>query len=1120
MGPNDLKDVFSNIESIVSFHEMFFTELDRVIGRWSSKQTIGDLFLKYATGFNLYTEYINNFDKSDVALKKLLKKSKELQKVEQELQNYPGVNRLDFASFLIMPVQRLPRYLLLLDDLVKRTDMAHSDYNNILAAIRRVREISDHVNLQKGMSDTNQKLFDLAQSLTGLPQESLLRPSRQLVDQKEVVIAGTKGIFSVSVVIFNDAYMIISKGTKGISFIGMIPFKHARLNRIPVEYARARLKVAGKPLDLGKFTHWLQLSRGEDEDYFFAVTSEADADVWVTQFESLRNVILNRYFRRLEPSPCPAARYSHSLTASFSNKLYMVGGSVRSAASREVWMLDYEQRSWTQLAVSNVPTITEHSAALLGSRLLIFGGVVEGEYSNRLFSFDISTLTWSEVFPQGQAPPSRSRHCTVAFGNKLYVFGGNVVDKSGAMAFFNDLHVYDAATNAWTLIVPSRASDSPVARAGAAMTFRGSKIFVWGGCQGDVALNDLCVFDLIDGLWMQPRTVGFAPTPRHSCGFATQEQYLLLFGGELKGVPMSDIFVLNMDTLIWTKVRVPVLLPARSRITSILFHSSVSAEAGSSSQNTSSSDLRNSTLLLHGGRTELNDARSFSDDLLSLQLLDKWLMNENSINGQSDKLYQENLNKKKQKESETNVKLISYNFAQTSLSTATNPFVFIAPWRPGQDAWDGSVSSISELGPLGRGSVGEVVKGTTSKSGSLAAIKKVVLRTADEAGQESRRRLAAIVDGFKRIRHQHLVNYYGVVQESELQMWLLSELCAGSLKDYVQRSGKCLTERQLATVAAQILLGLQQLHQSNVVHRWLKASNVMLTERGEIKLADYAVGDALQAVSSRDPSEVVDAHSFWTSADSEGTPAGDIYSLGVTLVELAEDLPPFSGLTDARNFSPEMQDFISACLAPVSHRPDAAMLLRHLFLTQARADSLKEIADFVRKASQQTPGSARRPESQVSSPVVAPATVIVDENVFKKAADPAVPRTVSAPPTANADASVQELVRTLVQAELAQYKRETQMIIANLQAQVAGIPALVDRKVAEALAKNPGAAASGGGDLSSAHALVEAHVGQLRADTEANVLNLFERTQILEAELNTMRSHLAALASSALTDDV
>jgi serine/threonine protein kinase len=1129
MNANELKDVFANIEPLVSFHEMFFSELDRCVGRWSKLQTIGDLFLKYSTGFNLYTEYINNFDKSDVALKKMLKKSKDLQKVEQELQNYPGVNRLDFSSFLIMPVQRLPRYLLLLDDLIKRTEMTHPDYNNILSAIRRVREISDHVNLQKGMSDTNQRLFELAQSLSGFPQESLLRPSRQLIDQKDVIIAGTKGIFSVSVVIFNDAYMIISKSAKGLTFIGMLPYKHSKLTRIPLEYARARLRVAGKALDLGKYTHWLLLSRSEEEDYFFSVSSESDAEAWIAQFDSLKGTILGRYFRRLETNFCPAARFSHTLTASYSNKLYMVGGSVKSAASREVWMLDYEQRAWTQLSVSGVPTITEHTTSLLGSRLLIFGGVVDGEYSNRLFSFDISTSTWAELSPQGQPPSSRSRHSAVVLGSRLYIFGGNVVDKSGAMAFFNDIHVYDSETNSWSMVVASRASDAPVARAGAAMVSRGTKIIVWGGAQGEVALNDLCIFDLIDSLWIQPRPVGFTPTPRHSVSVSVHDEYMLLYGGEVKGVPLSDLFVLNMDTLIWTKVRVPVQLPPRSRLPSILFSSAAMSDTPSP-QNTSSSELRNTTLLFHGGRTEFADVKSYSDELVSLQLMDKWLMNEATINGQSDKVYQEGINKKKQKESEINVKLISYNFAQTSIANATLPFVFVPPARPGVDAWDGSVATISELAPLGRGTVGDTIKGTTSKAGTLAAIKKVALKTSDEAGLEARRRLATTVDNFKRSRHPNLATYYGVVQESEPQLWIVSELCAGSLKDYVSRSGACLNERQLATVAAQTLLGLQHLHQSGAAHRWLKASNVLVTERGEVKLSDYAIGDLLQQVSSADPSAVADAHSSWTSSDSEGLPAGDIYSLGVTLMELAENMPPFNDLFDPSKFSPEMQDFVRACTAPVAQRPDATMLLRHVFLNHARPDSLKEVAEFVRRHPLHSQNKAGPRASAAVVPPISglPAAVVVDENVFKPITPvSSIPRAVSAPaaappPVASAAASasgiseagLHDIIRSLVQAEVSDYKKRTDAVIASLQAQVNNIPALVDQKVAQALAMQP----LSGGDAAATQAIVEAYVGQLRVDTEANVMNLFERIQILDAELLNLRNHLAALASSALTD--
>jgi hypothetical protein len=167
LAEKDTKAVFGNIEAIKDLHEIIFQELQTRLYSWNPSTLVADIILKYFKSFHIYSDFINNFDASAAHLAKLLKINPGLAGIEERMMNTGNeLRKLSISSYLIMPVQRIPRYVLLLEDLLKHTETSHPDYANIQLASSKVKEISLQINSKKGQTELFHRAFELDKMLT------------------------------------------------------------------------------------------------------------------------------------------------------------------------------------------------------------------------------------------------------------------------------------------------------------------------------------------------------------------------------------------------------------------------------------------------------------------------------------------------------------------------------------------------------------------------------------------------------------------------------------------------------------------------------------------------------------------------------------------------------------------------------------------------------------------------------------------------------------------------------------------------------------------------------------------------------------------------------------------
>ncbi|XP_008397423.1 TRAF2 and NCK interacting kinase a isoform X16 [Poecilia reticulata] len=261
---------------------------------------------------------------------------------------------------------------------------------------------------------------------------------------------------------------------------------------------------------------------------------------------------------------------------------------------------------------------------------------------------------------------------------------------------------------------------------------------------------------------------------------------------------------------------------------------------------------------------------------------------------------------------------------------------------------------------VGNGTYGQVYKGRHIRTGQLAAIKVMDVATDEEDEIKSEINMLK-----KYSNHRNIATYFGVFIKKQPpgiddQLWLVMEFCgAGSVTDLIKNTkGNSLKEDWNAYICREILRGLAHLHQHKVIHRDIKGQNVLLTENAEVKLVDFGVSAQMDRTVGKRNTFI--GTPYWMAPEviacDENPEAtydckSDLWSLGITAIEMAEGAPPLCDMHPMRalfliprnpaprlkskKWSRKFQSFIENTLVKShSHRPSTEHLLLHPFITE------------------------------------------------------------------------------------------------------------------------------------------------------------------------------------------
>jgi hypothetical protein len=524
--------LFAQVPIIVNAHRFFLQSIEVKPAHFGME--FGTKFLDFVAFFKVGAIFVSKFKQMDAMIKENLKNKTFESKWQEIERGLPSGSGRDFLSYYVTPVQRYPRYPLLLRDLHKATPDFHPDKRYLAEAIVAIDNVNKSIDRTSYKENKDEDLAALQVALGPSPQ--LIEPGRQLVAVTNVRIVRPRSMPGV-LCLLNTHVLVASTARKPYTVIFWDKIENFRfVNCRPSvdcvyfiasdgkEYVVQFSDMEEKAACLGPYrTHLLEL-----------------AETAAPAAMRGRMPNMGKWFDVEVPDNIPALMNHDGCV--LENTAYFFGGTNASMNDSNVMVrYDFTSGQW-QVFKGQPPARSSHTLTACAGGIYLCFGCQKQKALDDMWKYEFLCNMWTQIKPQGDAPLARAGHSCIAIGEKLYIFGGR--GKNGKLT--NDLVIYNTQDN--TIARHSKMKHAPPPRAGHSCVYveRTNELAVIGGQGEKQMLGDVYVLAVDSLEWrVEP---GASLTERMCHRSIVAGKWLLTFGGEMKTGKATGISVLEMET--------------------------------------------------------------------------------------------------------------------------------------------------------------------------------------------------------------------------------------------------------------------------------------------------------------------------------------------------------------------------------------------------------------------------------------------------------------------------------------------------------------------------------------------------------------------------------------------
>ncbi|XP_045577943.1 FYVE, RhoGEF and PH domain-containing protein 4 isoform X5 [Salmo salar] len=286
-----VRTIFSNISSIHTFHSQFLLpDLETHMGQWSESPRLGDVMQQHAPFLRMYAEYVMSFDHAMELLRVWTERSAPFRNIIQDIQSQEVCGSLTLQHHMLEPVQRLPRYEMLLRDYLKKLPDDDSDHSHAEKSLQVISMAATHSNSAIRQSENLKKLLEIYEMLG--EEEDVMNPSNEFIREGRILMLSARhSATERHLFLLNNMLLCctprFSLGGQRFTVRTRIDVEGMTVQRTTNEHHPHTFQVSGKERTLER-TLDLQASSEQDEEDWIKAFQDA-IDVFRQKNETFKS---------------------------------------------------------------------------------------------------------------------------------------------------------------------------------------------------------------------------------------------------------------------------------------------------------------------------------------------------------------------------------------------------------------------------------------------------------------------------------------------------------------------------------------------------------------------------------------------------------------------------------------------------------------------------------------------------------------------------------------------------------------------------------------------------------------------------------------------------------------